>query len=490
MHTATYDAWAPYDPVAVGTRLGGSLRRPAAERTVNYKSKAISYAAYRALLDLFPAQSADFATFMSELGYDPDDTSTDTTTPQGIGNVVAQAVLDYRHHDGSNQLGDLNAGAPYSDYTGFTPVNSWNQVNDIYQWQPLCVPLPSPGATSCPSTSTIQKFSTPQWGRVTPFALTRPDQFGPPAMDRSRLPAEAQALVDLQTKMNDANKASASYWADGAGTETPAGHWALFAAANSRASGLSLDGNVKVFFALGNALLDTSIATWNAKAVQDTVRPITYIRWLYNGKKIKGWLGPGKGIGDEDGAGWIPYQEPGTVTPPFAEYSSGHSGFSGAASEVFTRFAGTDKFKTALLVAMPARSSTIEPGLVPSVDTGFRFTSFTDAANQAGMSRRYGGIHFEDGDLNGRTLGHQIGAADWAKALTYFNGTAVGPDPTVTATPTTTATAAATTTAPTATDTPTISQAPDSTGPTGTDSPTDTATPDTTSTPTPTSTAG
>lgn len=137
-----------------------------------------------------------------------------------VGDRAHQAVLDYRHHDGSNQLGDLNAGAPYSDYTGFTPVNSWNQVNDIYQWQPLCVPLPPPGATSCPSTSTIQRFSTPQWGRVTPFALTRPDQFGPPAMDRSWLPAEAQALVDLQVKMNDANKASASYWADGAGTET------------------------------------------------------------------------------------------------------------------------------------------------------------------------------------------------------------------------------------------------------------------------------
>jgi hypothetical protein len=94
------------------------------------------------------------------------------------------------------------------------------------------------------------------------------------------------------------------------------------------------------------------------------------------------------------------------VTPPFAEYTSGHSAFSGAASEVFTSFAGTDTFKTALLVMMPAGTSTIEPGLVPRDDTGFRFTSFTDAADQAGWSRRYGGIHFEDGDLNGRSLGH------------------------------------------------------------------------------------
>ena len=54
VHTAIYDAWAPYDAVAVGTQLGGSLRRPAAERTIEYKSKAISYAAYRAAADLFP----------------------------------------------------------------------------------------------------------------------------------------------------------------------------------------------------------------------------------------------------------------------------------------------------------------------------------------------------------------------------------------------------------------------------------------------------
>src|SRR5512132_3117453 len=138
--------------------------------------------------------------------------------------------------------------------------------------------LPSNGASrnpravhSCPGS--IQRFSTPHWGRVTPFALTRPDQFGPPAMDTNRLPGEAKALVDLQAKMNDANKAAASYWADGPGTETPAGHWALFAAADSRAAAMSLDANVKVFFALGNAVLDASIATWNAKAIQDTVRP-------------------------------------------------------------------------------------------------------------------------------------------------------------------------------------------------------------------------
>jgi hypothetical protein len=57
------------------------------------------------------------------------------------------------------------------------------------------------------------------------------------------------------------------------------------------------------------------------------------------------------------------------------------------------------------------------------------FTSFADAADQAGWSRRYGGIHFEDGDLKGRTLGHQVGTAVWARTVTSFNGTAIAPPP-------------------------------------------------------------
>jgi hypothetical protein len=465
VHTAMYDAWAAYDAKALGTRTGSSLRRPSSEYTANYKSMAISYAAHRVLVDLFPSQANNISGFMTALGYNPSDTSTDPTTPQGIGNTVAKAVLDFRHDDGANQLGDYNGGAPYSDWTGYTPVNDWNRVSDVYHWQPLCVPTPPPGATSC--TGTVQRFATPQWGKVTPFALTKPDQFGPPPMDRSELPTEAKQLVDTQADLDDLERTIAYYWADGPGSELPPGHWAMIAAAASRAAGTSLDGNAKLFFALANGLLDASIATWHAKRVQDTVRPITYIRWLYAGKKVKGWAGPGKGIVSMDGSAWIPYQEPGIVTPPFAEYTSGHSAFSGASSRVFTRFAGTDVFKAALSVTIPAGSSTIEPKLVPAANTTLSFKSFTDAANSAGLSRRYGGIHFEQGDLNGRTLGSQIGDAAWAKALTYLNGTAVIPTTTTTTTttaPTTTTEAPTTTTqAPTTTEAPTTTAAPTTT---------------------------
>ena len=119
MHTCMYDAWAAYDDRAVGTQLADALRRPAAERTEANKKKAISYAAYRALSDLLPADTDSvYKPLMRRLGYDPNDNSTDIETPAGIGNIACAAVLEYRHHDHSNQLGDLAPG-PYTDYTHF-----------------------------------------------------------------------------------------------------------------------------------------------------------------------------------------------------------------------------------------------------------------------------------------------------------------------------------------------------------------------------------
>jgi hypothetical protein len=76
LHTATYDAWAAYDPVAKVTRPDGPSQQAKASITLDNKTKAISYAAYRVLLDLFPARKADFDAQMAELLYDPDDWGT------------------------------------------------------------------------------------------------------------------------------------------------------------------------------------------------------------------------------------------------------------------------------------------------------------------------------------------------------------------------------------------------------------------------------
>ena len=98
VHTAIYDAWAAYDQRAIGTRLGGALRRPAREHRLANKEAAISFAAYRAAIELFPGDKGSvFDPLMGALGYDPNNTTTDAATPSGIGNVVARALLEYRH---------------------------------------------------------------------------------------------------------------------------------------------------------------------------------------------------------------------------------------------------------------------------------------------------------------------------------------------------------------------------------------------------------
>jgi hypothetical protein len=108
VHTCIYDAWAAYDERAVGTQLAGALRRPASERTLANKKQAISYAAYRALVDVLPVDiNSAYIPLMKQLGYDTNDNSTDIEIPAGIGNVACAAELEYRHHDKSNQLGDL-----------------------------------------------------------------------------------------------------------------------------------------------------------------------------------------------------------------------------------------------------------------------------------------------------------------------------------------------------------------------------------------------
>ncbi|TME23914.1 MAG: phosphoesterase, partial [Chloroflexi bacterium] len=102
VHTAAFDAWSAYDHRAIGTRLGTTLRRPPRERTLANKKIAISYAAYRAAVDLLPDSTTTvFDPLMRSVGFDPNNKSTDLTTPVGVGNVAAAALLEFRHGDGS-----------------------------------------------------------------------------------------------------------------------------------------------------------------------------------------------------------------------------------------------------------------------------------------------------------------------------------------------------------------------------------------------------
>ncbi len=406
-HTCIYDAWAAYDNRAKGTRLGNSLRRPAGERTDANKEKALSYAAHECLTDLFPTEAASFNTLMTTLGYDPADNSIDPTTPAGIGNVAAKAVLDFRHHDGSNQLGDLNPGA-YSDYTGYTPVNTPTDINDPNHWQPLDV------------NGNVQKFIAPHWGKVIPYAMWSGRQFRsslPKPADYFKEPGryklQAQQVLEYSSHLTDEKKVIAEYWADGPSSELPPGHWTLFAEFVSDRDHHTLDQDVKMFFAMTNAVFDASIASWDAKRFFDYVRPVTAIHFLYKGQTVDSWNGSIQG---ED---WKPYQAANVVTPPFSEYISGHSVFSAAAAETLKLFTGNDGFGYS--VTIPAGSSRVEPGVVPANDTVLYWATFSDAADEAGISRRFGGIHFIDGDLESRKMGRVIGQNAWKKSQRLFN---------------------------------------------------------------------
>src|SRR5205085_1493996 len=119
---------------------------------------------------------------------------------------------------------------------------------------------------------------------------------------------------------------------------------------------------------------------------------------------------------------WQPYQLSCFVTPAFPEYLSGHSSFSAASAEVLKAFTGSDAYGNAVVV--PTGSSRIEPRQTPAQAVVLSWPTFSAAADQAGLSRRYGGIHFERGDLAGRAVGQQVGRRVWQKALTFFNGTA------------------------------------------------------------------
>jgi hypothetical protein len=429
VHTCIYDAWAAYDKHALGTQLGGSLRQNPFKHKRANQNKAISFAAYRATVDLFPVDKATvFDPLMANLGYDAHDTSTDTTTPSGVGNVACAVVLNFRHNDGSNQLGNLTAsGVPYADYTGYVPLNTPSTVPvnpatvlDVNHWQPLQY-------FDATGTFVTPKYIAPFWGKVIPFALTSGDQFrfqiaksAPALFGSAAFVKQALDLITISANLTDEQKMIAEYWADGPHSELPPGHWDLFAQFVSARDGHDLDDDVKLLFAMTNAIFDGGIVAWDAKRAFNSVRPVTSIPFLFQGQQIQAWGGPFNGTVTMDGRNWIPYQPSTFPTPPFPECSSGHSTFSAAGAEILKLFTESDAFGDA--VSFPAGTSRIEPGHTPALPVTLTWNTFTEAANQAGISRRYGGIHFEAGDLTGRATGRLIADQAWAKAVSLWRG--------------------------------------------------------------------
>ncbi|MEW1912682.1 vanadium-dependent haloperoxidase [Kitasatospora sp. NPDC085895] len=406
IHNAIYDAWACYDSCAVGTRFGGSLRRPRRERTLANKNEAVSYAAHLAMRDLFPNQAAAADSFLRSLGYDPA-AQAGPNTPAGIGRRTAQAVLDFRHQDGANQAGG------YTDTTGYTAAN---QPQSIAAFDPALVTAPEHWTPLIVGGKT-QKFLTPQFSVMTPFALSRPDQFtvaAPPAYPSTRMSDAIEELVEISAGLTDEHKAIAEFWLDN--DVTPPGaqqSWARFVSARD---GYGIDEDAVLFFGLNMAECDAAIGSWAVKRQYDFARPSTLVPYDRRGQQIRAWGGPGQGTVTMDGVHWRAY----VAVPGFPATVSGHSTFSGAAAEFLRRFTGTDSFGDSYL--FKAGTSTVEPGLTPAVDVTLQWPTFTAAAEQAGISRIYGGMHWSFDNGPGLEMGHKIGGVVHRKAMDLLHG--------------------------------------------------------------------
>jgi hypothetical protein len=294
-------------------------------------------------------------------------------------------------------------------------------VRDANSWQPLRY-VDGSGNVVTPG------FVGAQWPRVTTFALvpgSLRSTSGPARLGSPEYLAQAHALIEMSAGLTDEHKMIAEYWADGPRSELPPGHWNLFAQFVSRrdhhgAHAHGVEQDVKLFFALTNAISDAGCCAWDNKREFNSVRPITAIRTLFQGQSVRAWAGAYQGTRMIDGAAWFPYQPTTFPTPPFPEYSSGHSNFSAAGAEILKLFTRSDRFGGSTV--LPAGSSRIEPGTVPSNDVTLSWATFSDAAKQAGLSRRYGGIHFEQGDIDAQTTGQIAAREVWERVGHYWEG--------------------------------------------------------------------
>ena len=427
VHTAMYDAWAAYDSVAVGTRHGAQLRRPLAEQTPANQVRAFSFAAYTALLDQFPGQKSAFDAHMAALGYRPADASLDFAQAHGIGTIAANSVIAHAHADGANQLGKLTvSGMPYADYSGYLAANA-----------PLLVTQPTPrSAIAAPGrwqplsyldsndVLQTQSYQLPFWGEVKPFALTNGAQYrpaAPAAFGSAAFAEQVQQIVTLQGALTETLKCQVDFWAGGRTAEAPSVLWSQFAQFVSVRDNHDEAADIKMFFAVSNALFDAGIAAWDAKRAYDSVRPITAVRHVLCDVPIRGYglAGPPASLQAITGASWTPYQSPSLPTPPHPDHVSGHSTYSAAAAEVLKLFTGSDGFRHSVTVA--AGAVPIEASM-PSSAVTLAWDTFFYAACEAGNSRLLGGIHLHEADIMGRTLGLQVGASVFARAQNFWLG--------------------------------------------------------------------
>ena len=326
---------------------------------------AASAAAYRVLSHLFPEIAAQAPSLAARMQALYDHATGDATAPAvaigvALGDRQADAILAARAHDG--------ADASPPPYLGDTATGRWRPTP----------PGMAPG-------------TLPQWPQVTPWAMTAPTQFrppGPPPLTSTTWAGSlnmVEALGSAKSEVRGPERTEiALFWADLDGTETPPGHWLDIAISVAADRALDLLQNARLLALVSVAEADAGIVAWDAKYAYSAWRPITAIAEAESSGNAEVMAEPG----------WTPL----LATPPFPEYVSAHSTFSSAAATALRLFFGDDR------VAFTAHSDA--EGLSGVTR---HFASFSSAAEEAGMSRIYGGIHFRFSHLDGNAAGRNLG---------------------------------------------------------------------------------
>jgi hypothetical protein len=350
LHASIYDAVngiaRTHEPYLVQGAVSGSASRQA----------AASAAAHQALVNLFPANASSFdalhAAILAGIPNGPQKTA-------GIvwGEFVADQILAARANDG------------------------WNAS------------VPPPGGSGpgvwVPTPPLFLPYALPQWGFVRPFGMISSSQFrppGPPSLDSQQYADDYDEVKELGAAVGSTRTEEQSeialFWADGAGTETPPGHWNSIVQIIADARSNTLEQNARLFALLNIAMADAAICAWDAKYEFHFWRPVTAIAFA------------------EPELNWMSF----IVTPPFPDYISGHSTFSAAAATVLPLFYGTEDLPF-------TTGSDFLPGVYRSFPTPIA------AANEAGDSRVYGGIHFRTASEDGLQAGISIGEWTYAHYL-------------------------------------------------------------------------
>jgi hypothetical protein len=231
----------------------------------------------------------------------------------------------------------------------------------------------------------------PYWGNNRPFALTSGAECnpGPPPPysedPASQFYAEAKEVYDTLNALTPAQREIALFWSDDAvKTSTPPGHSVSIATLVLKEKNADLALAAETYARVGIAVNDAFISAWHTKYDYNLLRPITYIQKMFDPQ-------------------WLPHD---ITTPPFPEYTSGHSVQSGAVAQTLTDLFGA----TVTLTDTTHADRSFAPRT---------FSSFFAFADEAAISRLYGGIHFrsaiEKGLEQGKCVGRKVSGLAWGK---------------------------------------------------------------------------